>query len=60
VGLFKVFSCTRIRSLSNNVFFLNRQTADRTIGGEIFSLAKTATLFADRGLRLLALSIVRK
>jgi len=41
-------------------FFLDRQTADPTINGKMFGLAKTAMLFADHALRSLKSSVVRK
>jgi hypothetical protein len=44
----------------SNLFFLNLGTADRTIGGKIFCLAKTATVFADCALRLLTTRISRR
>jgi len=43
----------RIRCRSSNVFLLDRQTADPTINGKMFGLAKTAMLFADHALRSL-------
>ena len=50
----------RARYPSNNLFFLDRRTADPTIKEKLFGLAETAMLFADHALRSLTFSIVRK
>ena len=44
----------------SNLFFLNLRTADPTINGKIFCLAKTATFFDNYAVRLLTSSILRK
>src|SRR5438309_5134559 len=53
-------SSPRIRCRSKNLFFLDRRTADPRINEKIFSLVKTATLFANAALRLLTHAVVRK
>jgi hypothetical protein len=50
----------RVRYRSNNLLFLNRQTADHTINDRVLRFARAKTFFARHALRMLTYSVVRK